>query len=89
MNEEERRQNFEKLKSFFNSDIRIKNSLLDLAPTEKDNYDEESRIEYIDRLYKELKYMEFEFLKICKNFGGQEDTVKEKLSEIREKIFLI
>ena len=40
MDEEERKQNYEKFKKFLNSNMRVKNSLVELAPSEKDNYDE-------------------------------------------------
>ena len=61
MNEEEN-ERLENLKKFFDSDELIKQTLIDIDPSEKDDYNSESRISYMDRMFKELKSMEFEFL---------------------------
>lgn len=53
---------FEGLKNFFQVDMKIKENLLQLAPSEIDDYNEETRIEYIDKLYKNLKELEREFV---------------------------
>lgn len=82
----ERQKNFEKLKKFLNSDFSIKNSLVELAPNEMDNYNEDSRIQYVDKLYKELNDMEYEFTNMCKNFSKDDEIVKKKFAQIRENL---
>ena len=84
--EEERKQNYEKLKKFLNSDMRVKNSLVELAPLEKDNYDENSKIQYVDKLYKELRVIEFELSDMIKCFGGDSNVLKEKISQVRNNL---
>lgn len=66
--DEKREKTFENLKKFFASDMRVKETLLRLAPTEKDDFNEESRSEYVDKLYKEVKDLEIEFSNIAKSF---------------------
>ena len=53
-----RAKTFESLKRFFKSDMKMKETLLNLAPTELDDSNEETRRKYIDKLYKELKERE-------------------------------
>ncbi len=85
MNEEEN-ERLENLKKFFDSDELIKQTLIDIDPSEKDDYNSESRISYMDRMFKELKSMEFEFLSMCRNFGINPDLIKEKFAQITEKL---
>ena len=54
-------KNLETLKNFIKTDLSIKNDLLELAPNKTDNFDESSKINYIDKLYKSLKDLEFDF----------------------------
>lgn len=80
-----------KFKDFFNSDMKIKETLLKLAPTEIDDYSKESRIEYTDRLYKELKNLELEFIEMNKNFGNNPEitqTIKEHFDKSKEHFLL-
>lgn len=93
-NQEERmkrNKNFEGLKNFFIRDIQIKELLLKLAPTSLDDWNEESRIQYIDKLAKNLKYMENEFLYMVQNFDfGPEvsESIQSFFSKAKES-FLI
>ncbi len=86
MDEEERKQNYEKFKKFLNSNMRVKNSLVELAPSEKDNYDENSKIQYVDKLYKELRDIEFELSNMIKCFGRDSNVLKEKISQVRNNL---
>ena len=85
MNEEEK-QRLENLKKFFDSDELIKQTLIDIDPNQKDDYNSESRISYIDRIFQEAKSMEFEFLSVCRNFEINPDLIKEKFSQINERL---
>ena len=77
-------QNLKRLEEFFKRDMNIKTALMQIAPREIDDYDEESRIKYIDMLYKELNHFEKEFKNIVESFGlGQ--NVLNSISEYFEK----
>ena len=93
MEEEIKKQEeaLKKIKDFFTSDMKIKETLIRLAPTEMDDYSEESRIEYTDRLYKELKSLELEFIEMTQNFGDNQEivqTIKTHFDKAKEA-FLI
>ena len=84
-------ENFEKIKRFFESDMKIKEALLKLAPTEKDDFNEESRIKYADKLYKELRDLELEFIEGVKNFGFDPiitTIIKSHFAKAREAFLL-
>lgn len=57
--------------------MRIKQELLKLAPTEKDDASEESRMEYADKLYKAIRDLEAEFIDISQNLLGENSSVIE------------
>lgn len=93
MEEEIKKQKeaLKKFKDFFTSDMKIKETLIKLAPAEMDDYSEESRIEYTDRLYKELKSLELEFIEMTQNFGDNQEivqTIKAHFDKAKEA-FLI
>ena len=48
--DENKMKNLEAMKEFFERDMKIKETLMSLAPTEADDYDELSRMEYVDKL---------------------------------------
>ena len=95
-NDEKKQETFEDLKNFFKSDMKIKEKLLKLAPSELDDYSKETRIEYTDKLYKNLKEFEIEFLDIANKFGnnpvgnnqGVIECIKSYFAKVKEK-FLI
>ena len=64
-----REKNYEALKKFFKSDVKIKETMLNLAPNGMEDYDEESRIKYTDKLYDTLRDLEVEFIDISQNFN--------------------
>lgn len=87
MQDTKRQENFKNLKAFFIEDMKIKEGIIKLAPTELDDYDESSRIEYTDKLYKELKYLEETFIKIIKSLelgDNAIDVIREHFNKSRE-----
>ena len=77
-------QNLKALKTFIKTDLSIKNDLLQLAPNNADNFDEASKINYTDKLYQSLKYLEFDFKSSFEGFGLSE-AVNESLTEFFNK----
>lgn len=78
--DEDKRKNLDAMKEFFERDMKIKETLIRLAPTEADDYDELSRMEYVDKLEKGLDSLEYDTLASIKNFNfGEElnNTIKE------------
>ena len=77
-------KNLETLKNFIKTDLSIKNDLLELAPNKTDNFDESSKINYIDKLYKSLKDLEFDFKSSLKGFNF-DDKINASLTEFFNK----
>lgn len=77
-------KNLETLKNFIKTDLSIKNDLLELAPNKTDNFDESSKINYIDKLYKSLKDLEFDFKSSLKGFNF-DNKINESLTEFFNK----
>lgn len=78
--DENKMKNLEAMKEFFERDMKIKKTLMSLAPTEADDYDELSRMEYVDKLEKGLDSLEYDTLASIKKFGfGEElnNTIRE------------
>lgn len=78
--DENKMKNLEAMKEFFERDMKIKETLMSLAPTEADDYDELSRMEYVDKLEKGLDSLEYDTLASIKKFGfGEElnNTIRE------------
>lgn len=78
--DENKMKNLEAMKEFFERDMKIKETLMSLAPTEADDYDELSRMEYVDKLQKGLDSLEYDTLASIKKFGfGEElnNTIRE------------
>ena len=78
--DENKMKNLEAMKEFFERDMKIKETLMTLAPTEADDYDELSRMEYVDKLVKWLDSIEYDTLASIKKFGfGEElnNTIRE------------
>lgn len=89
---EQRNQKYEALKKFFTSDMKIKEELLRLAPTEIDDSSERDRMKYSDKLYRSLKDLEIEFIDTIQSILGNDSsvaqTIKMHFSKAREA-FLI
>lgn len=78
--DENKMKNLEAMKEFFERDMKIKETLMSLAPTEANDYDELSRMEYVDKLEKGLDSLEYDTLASIKKFGfGEElnNTIRE------------
>lgn len=78
--DENKMKNLEAMKEFFERDMKIKETRMSLAPTEADDYDELSRMEYVDKLEKGLNSLEYDTLASIKKFGfGEElnNTIRE------------
>lgn len=93
MEEEAKKQEeaLKKFKDFFIRDIKIKETILELTPTETDDISEERRIKYTNKLYKELKNLELEFIEMNENFGNNPETaqiIKEHFDKAKES-FLV
>lgn len=59
-------------KNFFNTDMRIKRELLDAVPKPADDYDEASRMDYVEAAYRTFRDFKHDFLGIARDFrlGG-------------------
>ncbi len=91
MEDIDKKQKYENLKRFFKADSKMKETLIRIAPESPDDYSEESRMKYTDKLLDELKGFEIQFLQISKDMGFGDETqnaLKEKFSELQKK-FLI
>ncbi len=87
-----RKENYKALVDFFKKDMEIKTDLMNLAPKPIDEYNEDSRMDYLDRLFSGLKDMEFKFKAIVRSFNMEEqledsfntyfDRAKKELSEL-------
>ncbi len=64
-----REEQYRALVDFFKKDIEIKTDLINLSPESIDEYSEDSRMNYLDKLFTELKNMEFKFKEIAKNLN--------------------
>lgn len=74
---EKRNQTYDGLKKFFDIDMKIKRELLRLAPTEKDDASEESRMEYADKLYEAIRDLEAEFIDMTRGLLEENSIVIE------------
>lgn len=64
-----RTDNLNAFKDFLKCDVKVKEILIRLAPYEYDDYNEESRIEYINKLYNGLNQLKDIFLSSIGKFG--------------------
>lgn len=55
-------------KNFFKTDLRIKRELMDAAPSPADDYDEASRMDYVDTAYRTFKDFRADFAGIARDF---------------------
>lgn len=85
LNIEQRKQKFRSLKKFFKTNLEIKQKLLNLAPTELDDIDVETRMQYTDKLFNALNDLEIEFDIMIREIFGDEseliETVKNHFSK--------
>ncbi len=89
MEEDKEKLQFEALKKFFDNNMKIKEMILKIAPTEMDDYNEESRIEYTDKLDNVLKEIQNILLDTAKEFNFGEETeqiINENFEKRREAL---
>lgn len=84
ISEEKRVKNFETFKKFLKTDMSIKENLIRVAPAREDDYNEESRIEYTDKLDSLLKDFKVEFELISEGFEFGE-TVSKAINDFFKK----
>lgn len=81
--EDEKQKRFKEFERFFDGDLLVKNTMMDMAPTDADNIDEDSRIEYSDRLFDGLKIIS----KTFEGFGSSvPKTYLEKIRHMEEEL---
>ena len=85
------KEELQALKNFFESDMKIKETLTKLAPSKTDDWNEASRIDYADKLYKGLKDLEVEFLSGIEKFkfGPEVDEAIKEYFKRAKEAFLI
>lgn len=91
MEEDKKNLQFEALKKFFDNDMKIKEMILKIAPTELDDYNEESRIEYTDKLDNSLKEIQNILFDTAKEFNFGEETeqiINENFEKRREALLI-
>lgn len=87
----EQKDFLEKYKDFFLSDMKVKDTILSLAPTELDDYDEENRIKYVDKLYKELEFLETEFTQMSENLSNNQEsteTIRKYFEKVKQALLI-
>ena len=80
---------YQALVDFFKKDIEIKTTLINIVPKSTDEYNEESRLEYLDKIFSELKNIENQFNEIIKNFNIEnklKDSFKTYFDKIKKEI---
>ena len=83
------KDSLEALKRFLKKDLEIKNELMKLAPTPADDFNESTRISYVDRLYDSLKEFEYQFQSSLKGLtlGKTVDTsIKKFFGKLKKNL---
>jgi len=83
------KEKLEALKHFMKIDLEIKNELMKLAPTSTDDFDESTRIAYVDRVYERLKDFEYQFQSGLKGFKmgkNVDELIKNFFVKLKENI---
>lgn len=63
-------------KNFFKTDMQIKRELMETAPKPTDDYDEASRMDYVESAYRTFRDFKHDFLGIARDFGFGEPVTK-------------
>lgn len=87
----EKENKIEALKKFFDIDMKIKEMLIEMAPTETDDFSDEERMKYIDRIYAEVAYAEERIVYALESLGlaySLQSSVKMSFNRIKQQ-FLI
>lgn len=83
------KQNLENMENFLKIDLKIKEKIAQLAPENIDFENEDSKIEYSDKIFKGIKELQSSFSKLTENFDLPIEMVEEvqnKLKNIEEHI---
>ena len=81
-------QTFENFKKFLDLDMEIKRQMISLAPRETDDYNEETRLKYIDRLYSSIETLENKLKRIMEQFVPNSGIIIEnKLKQTVEMLY--
>lgn len=86
---EKREEQYKALVDFFKKDIEIKTTLMNLAPKPIDEYSEESRMDYLARLFSELNVIEFKFKTIARKFNAGvqlENSFKDYFDRVKNEL---
>lgn len=82
-------EKYQKIENFFKKDLEIKQILNAIIPTETDFYDEESKINYADKLIKEIEKINFLINQIISDFNIPayiKGTFTSKINQIEQDI---
>ena len=83
--EDKRHENTDKIERFFAADMCIKKDMHSLVPTESDLYTMDSMVDYMDKLYREIKDLKTEFKFMVRNIGLGKDTL-DKIDKFFKQI---
>ena len=82
-------QNLENMENFLKIDLEIKEKIAELSPDNIDFEDNESKIEYSDKIFKGIKDLQYSFSNLMRSFDLPSELVEEvqnKLKNIEEHI---
>ena len=82
-------EKYQKIENFFKKDLEIKQILNAIIPTETDFYNEESKINYADKLIKEINKIAFLIQQIINDFNIPDhikETFATKIKQIEQNI---
>lgn len=88
----DKKKNLEELKKFIEKDTLIKQKLIDIAPKAEYDYDEETRLDYSEMLFKEFQNIESAFSTILNLFSTNNElasirqATESKLKEIKTRV---
>lgn len=74
---EEGRQTLAAFVDFFQTDMRVKDAIVDAAPSSADFYDQDSRMRYLDRASRGFSDFEPDFQKLAREFRLGEDVEQQ------------
>ena len=83
--EDKRQEKTDKIERFFAADMCIKKDMHSLVPTESDLYTMDSMVDYMDKLYREIKDLKTEFKFMVRNIGLGKDTL-DKIDKFFKQI---
>ena len=75
--DEQGRQTLEAFKHFFETDVKIKEAIADIAPDAADLYDESSRMRYLDRAAREFSDFQPDFQAMISEFQLGENVADD------------